>query len=122
MRVELIALQVVRPVVRIHREENLVWIWRLAVIIFVPENDNGVVPFLPHRGIVNCIHERVQGEIPLVDERWIQPCQRAVVIRISVASERSIILSVLVVALIWHDEGIMRHMAGIEIVVCSRAA
>src|SRR5215472_17142981 len=63
MRVAPSALHTVDAVVRIHGQQHLIHVGRGAVIVLVPEDDDGVVAFLPDRRSIDRFHDVPDGKV-----------------------------------------------------------
>src|SRR5882757_4677028 len=103
-------------VVGFYRQQDLVGGGQNAVVVFVPDDNDGVVPLLPDRGVVDGVDQRAQGEITLVNQGGIQADLGAVVRRIKIAQGAGIPAAMLVVALIGDDEGKIREISRVEVI------
>src|ERR1700756_4112070 len=113
--IEAPALNPVLSVIGLHGQQYLVGSWQNAVIVFVPDNDNGVVPLLPGWRTVDDIEQRAQREIALINQGGIQADLRAVIIGVKIAHGSGVAAAVLVVALVGNDEGKIREVTGIQV-------
>src|ERR1700690_615663 len=79
-----------------------------AVVILVPDGDDGVVPLAPRRGSMNRRHDSLECLIAERHQRRIQARLGAVVIGIVLAEDGAVAATVLVVALVGTDERVIR--------------
>ena len=112
-----IALRPVRTVVGIHHEEDLVYRGRNAVVVFVPQNNNGVLALFPDRRRFDRGDNLAQSHIALLQEGRVEPCLGPVVIRIKVAEGAGISAAVLIVTLVRHDKREVRNVTAGKVAV-----
>jgi hypothetical protein len=115
VRVELTALHAALTVVGVHDEDDVVGIGSDAVIVFIPDDDDGVASLFPGWRIVDGLYQVAKGEVALVDEGRVQAVLRAVADGVIVAGRSGIAAAVLVIALIGSDEGVLRHAACVQV-------
>src|SRR5437899_4450853 len=63
------------------------------------------------------VNDVAQLQISNIDERRVQSCLRAVGLEVKVALRATIASPVLIIALVWRDEGKRRHLAGREVFI-----
>ena len=71
MGVELAALNTVNAVVGVHDEQHLIRIGYGAVIIFIPQHDDGAAALAPDRRVMDSVHDGSQGNIALINQCWV---------------------------------------------------
>src|SRR6266852_7843629 len=113
--VEAVALQAVGAEVGVHGEQDLVGCRNDAVIVFIPEQDDGVVAFAPDGRVVDGGDDSLNRLIALVDERGVEADESAVAGGVEVAGGSGVAAAVLVVALVRGDEGKGGDVAGAEV-------
>ncbi len=102
--IELAARASARPIIRVHDRQHLVDIRSEAVVVLVPYYDNSTATRFPRGRTVDRMHNVPQRDIPEVDQGGVKPGLGTVVVRIEVALRAGIGASVLVIALVGHDE------------------
>src|SRR5271165_6220818 len=85
VRVEVIARYTVAPVVRVYDQEHLIHRRRNAVVVFVPEDHDGILPLFPNRGSLDRRDDSPHGHIAKLHKSWIQTSLGSVIVRIEVA-------------------------------------
>src|SRR5713101_8936000 len=113
--VEAVALQAVGAEVGVHGEQDLVGCRNNAVVVFIPEQDDGIVAFAPDGRVVDGGDDGLNRLIALVDERGVEADESAVAGGVEVAGGSGVAAAVLVVALVRGDEGKGGDVAGAEV-------
>src|SRR5579864_4694768 len=116
MRVEAVAGAAMRVMIEVYNGEHLVDIGDCTEIVFVPQHDDGVVPFLPRRRGVNGANKRSQRLVSDKDQCRIQARLHAGIAGVEVALRSCIAAPVLVMALVWRNPGKLWHAPGLEVV------
>ena len=110
-----VALEALRSIVLVHDGQHLVGTGRYAVVIFVPQNDDGSAAFLPDSGSVDGADQNAQFLVANGHQRRVESDLASVVVRIEVALRSSIAATMLIGALIRGDEGIVRDIVRFEV-------
>ena len=108
-------LHAANTIVAVDDKENLIRVWSRAVVVFVPENHDGVASFAPYRRTVNGVDEPLNRDITSKNERGIQAGLRAVADRVEIAKGSCVPSTVLIVALVGCNEGERGDTSGSKI-------
>jgi len=98
-------------VVGINDEENLIGGGRHAVVIFVPENHDGIAAVVPDGGAMDGLHDVAQSQVADVHQCGVEADQRSIVVGVEVALRAAVGAAMLIGALIGRDKREVGHMA-----------
>ena len=111
MSEELRALQFVDAVICIYNCDNFIGDGLHAVVVLIPDHDDGIAAAGPCRRSVDGGNQLLNFLVAEDDESWIQACLRAIVIGIVVAECGAVAASMLVIALARRYQRKIRHLA-----------
>src|SRR5258706_1066064 len=103
-------------VIGVDDHHDLVDVGCKAVVVLVPhDDDRAAIVVAPRRRRMDRLNDALDGHVTLVDEGRVQSCLRTVGLGIEVAERAGVAATMLIVALVRHDEKEIRHVAGCEV-------
>jgi hypothetical protein len=110
------ALDVTRTIVRVDDQQDIVEdIRHDRVIVFIPNDDDGVAALFPERRLVNAFHDLFDSRVAATKQGGVEAGLPAVVCRVIGANSGVIAAAVLIVALVGRNEGEVRRRSGTKV-------